>query len=242
MNRHIQSPPLAGKGAIVTGAASGIGAATAKVLAAAGAHVVGLDLRAPAENPIEIFPTDISDEAAVKNSVGMAVRRLSDRVDILVNSAGIIIEGDLADLIIAALDAMYAVNVRGTVLVTRACLPYLAEGARIINVASELAHLGRAGASGYCATKGAILSLTRSWARELGPNILVNAIAPGPTDTPLLNFEGLPPRVRALELANPLARIAQPEEIASAILFLAGPGSSFMTGQCLGVDGGAAMH
>jgi len=116
------------------------------------------------------------------------------------------------------------------------------EGGRIINLASELAYLGRAGASGYCATKGAILSMTRSWARELGPRILVNAVAPGPIDTPLLHFHELPPEIQALEITNPLGRIGRPEEVAAAILFLAGPGASFMTGQCIGVDGGAAMR
>jgi 3-oxoacyl-[acyl-carrier protein] reductase len=84
--------------------------------------------------------------------------------------------------------------------------------------------------------------LTRSWARELAPRVLVNAVAPGPTDTPLLHFDTLPPRVQALELSNPLGRIGRPEEIAAVILFLAGSAASFITGQCFGVDGGAAMH
>jgi 3-oxoacyl-[acyl-carrier protein] reductase len=137
---------------------------------------------------------------------------------------------------------MYAVNLRGPILVTRACLPYFRDGARIVNLASELAQLGRAGSSAYSATKGAILSLTRSWAREFAPRILVNAVAPGPTDTPLLHFDTLPPHVQALELSNPLGRLGKPEEIARAVLFLAGEGASFMTGQCIGVDGGAAMR
>ena len=137
---------------------------------------------------------------------------------------------------------MYAVNVRGTALVSKAVLPLLPDGGRIINLASELAYLGRGGASGYCATKAAILGLTRSWARELAPRILVNAVAPGPIDTPLLGFEGMTAAQKAVETANPLGRIGRPEEVAEAILFLAGPGGDFMTGQCLGVDGGAAMR
>ncbi len=96
--------------------------------------------------------------------------------------------------------------------------------------------------SAYCATKGAVLAFTRSWARELAPRIRVNAIAPGPTDTPLLGFDAMTREQRALETANPLGRIARAEEIANAILFLAGPGASFVTGQCISVDGGAAMH
>jgi 3-oxoacyl-[acyl-carrier protein] reductase len=127
-------------------------------------------------------------------------------------------------------------------LVTSTALPHIADGGCIINIASELAYLGRANASGYCATKGAMLSLTRSWARELAPRIRVNAVAPGPVDTPLLNFNGMSAELQKTETANPLGRIGQPLEIAAAILFLASPAASFITGQCLSVDGGAAMH
>ena len=86
-----------------------------------------------------------------------------------------------------------------------------------------------------------MLGLTRSWARELAPRILVNAVAPGPTDTPLLGFESMTANQQALEITNPLGRIGRPEEIAAAILFLAGPGATFFTGQCIGPNGGAAM-
>ncbi|MEP2862023.1 SDR family oxidoreductase, partial [Parvibaculum sp.] len=113
---------------------------------------------------------------------------------------------------------------------------------RIVNIASELAYLGRAGSSVYAATKGAILSLTRSWAREFAPDIRVNAVAPGPVDTSLLDFENMTPALKALETSNPLGRIGQPGEIAGAVLFLASPDAGFITGQCIGVDGGAAMR
>jgi 3-oxoacyl-[acyl-carrier protein] reductase len=125
---------------------------------------------------------------------------------------------------------------------TQAALPKIPEGGRIINVASELAYLGRAGASVYAATKGAILSLTRSWARELAPDILVNAVAPGPVDTPLLGWDAMNAEQRALETLNPLGRIGRPEEIAAVIAFLASDRASFITGQCLSADGGSAMH
>jgi 3-oxoacyl-[acyl-carrier protein] reductase len=137
---------------------------------------------------------------------------------------------------------MFAINIRGPMLVAAAALPHIVKGGAIVNLASELAYLGRAGASGYCATKAAILGLTRSWARELGPDIRVNAVAPGPIDTPLLNFAAMSPQLQALETGNSLRRIGQPEEVAALILFLAGPQASFTTGQCFSADGGAAMH
>jgi 3-oxoacyl-[acyl-carrier protein] reductase len=231
---------LRGKSAIVTGAASGIGKAAAEILIAAGAEMIGLDLNV-ASVSFDIIGCDVGSEEAVRTAVDAAVKRLGG-IDIVVNSAGIQLDADLADLDIAVLDKMYAVNLRGPILVTRACLPHLREGARIINLASELAKLGRAGSSAYSATKGAIISLTRSWAHEFGPRFRVNAVAPGPTDTPLLHFDTLSPDIQALELSNPLGRLGRPEEIAQAILFLAGEGASFMTGQCIGVDGGAAMR
>jgi 3-oxoacyl-[acyl-carrier protein] reductase len=105
-------------------------------------------------------------------------------------------------------------------------------------VASELAYRGRRNAAVYVATKTALLGLTRSWARELAPDILVNAVAPGPTDTPLLGFGAMTPAQRALELANPLGRRARSDEIAAAIVYLVGPGATFVTGHCLGVRAG----
>jgi 3-oxoacyl-[acyl-carrier protein] reductase len=231
----------AGKRVLVTGAGSGIGLAAFRAFLAEEAVAIGLDLKIPADAPGEIVVVDIAREAEIVACVG-AIARRSGRIDILVNSAGIEIEGTLAGLDAADFDRMYAVNVRGSALVAREALLAMPDGGRIINVASELAYLGRAGASAYCATKGAILSMTRSWARELAPRILVNAVAPGPIDTPLLHFDDLAPELQALETANPLGRIGRPEEVAAAILFLAGPGASFMTGQCIAVDGGAAMR
>lgn len=229
---------LEGKRAIVTGAASGIGRATALALTAEGAHVIGLDRVESAE--IEMIPCDLTVEADVIRSVAAATERLGG-LEILVNNAGILEERSLAAVDVGHVDRMFAVNVRGAVLAARECLPHLAEGGRIINIVSELAYLGRADASVYCATKAALLGLTRSWARELAPKILVNAVAPGPTDTPLLGFENLTPAQRAAETGNPLGRIGRPEEVAEAVVFLAGPGAGLFTGQCLGPNAGAAM-
>jgi 3-oxoacyl-[acyl-carrier protein] reductase len=225
----------------VTGAASGIGKAIAEAFAHEGARTIGLDLTDRAGAGYGIIVADVTDETAVNAGIKEAVARLG-AIDVLVNCAGIEIQSPVETLETSALDRMLAVNLRGPVLVTRAAFPNLAPDARIINIASELAFLGRAGSSVYAATKGAMLSLTRSWAREFAPGILVNAVAPGPVDTPLLDFGNMDPALKAIETSNPLGRIGRPEEIAGAVLFLASPEAGFITGQCIGVDGGAAMR
>jgi 3-oxoacyl-[acyl-carrier protein] reductase len=230
---------LEGRRALVTGAANGIGRATAIALEAAGATVIGLDLAA-SETPLPILACDLRDETAIVAAVAEAARRMGG-IDILVNNAGVMREAAIGAITAADVDAHFGVNVRGAILVTREVLPHMGEGGRIVNLASELAYLGRADASVYVATKAAMLGLTRSWARELAPGILVNAVAPGPTDTPLLAFDTLDPAQQRMETAHPLGRIGRPEEVAAAIVFLAGPGATLFTGQCLGANGGAAM-
>lgn len=230
---------VSGRRILITGAASGIGKATATMFADAGASVIGLDFEDSA-GPPRIMRCDLTRETDIASAVAAAADELGG-VDILVNNAGIMQESGIRSITADHIDRHLAVNVRATILVTRETLPHLREGARIVNIASELAYLGRANASVYCATKAAILGLTRSWARELAPHILVNAVAPGPTDTPLLAFDTLTAEQRALETAHPMGRIGRPEEIASAVLFLAGAGATFFTGQCISPNGGAAM-
>lgn len=233
---------LAGKRALVTGAASGIGRAATEVLRAADARVVGLDRLASPDGSADWVVVDLTSEDEVVRGVAEATRALGGGIDILVNCAGLEIDSPLASVAAKDIDQMYAVNVRGAILVAREALKAMGKGGRIINIASELAFLGRQNASAYCATKGAMLALTRSWARELAPDILVNAVAPGPVDTPLLGFEKMSAEQQALEKDNPLRRIGRPEEVAAAVLFLALPTTTFTTGQCISVDGGAAMH
>jgi 3-oxoacyl-[acyl-carrier protein] reductase len=231
---------LSGKRALVTGAASGIGRASALALQEAGANVLGLDLVA-SQAGFEILACDLTQEDQIIAAVATGADRLGG-YDILVNNAGILHELPLGRLTAAHIDSLFAVNVRGAMLVAREVLPYLPDGGRIINIASELAYLGRAEASVYVGTKAAMIGITRSWARELGPRILVNAVAPGPTDTPLLGFDQMTEDQKALETTNPLRRIGRPEEVAAAVVFLAGPGATLFTGQCLGANGGAAMY
>jgi 3-oxoacyl-[acyl-carrier protein] reductase len=185
---------------------------------------------------------DVAEEAQVL-ALFKAVSGRFDGLDVLVNNAGILLEKPLLETTAAEFDRLIGVNLRGAFLVGREALRIMvAQGeARVINIASELAYLGRENCSVYCASKGGILSMTRSWSREFAPDILVNAIAPGPTDTPMLGAEFTSPETLAKEAQNPLGRIGRPEEIASAAVFLAGPGATFMTGQCVSPNGGAVM-
>jgi 3-oxoacyl-[acyl-carrier protein] reductase len=245
---------LAGKRALVTGGASGIGRAIALALAAEGARVAVADR--VAQEKIEAVVAemgaaaaqafavraDVAEEAQVLSLFEAVLGRFGG-LDILINNAGILIERPLLETTAEDFDRLIGVNLRGAFLVAREALRAMVrqgEG-RVINIASELAYLGRANCSIYCASKGGVLSMTRAWAREFAPGILVNAIAPGPTDTAMLGPGSTSPETLAKEAQNPLGRIGRPEEIASAAVFLAGPGATFMTGQCVSPNGGAAM-
>ena len=261
---------LEGKRALVTGGASGIGRAIALAFAAEGAQVAVVD-RAPPDHTEAVVAeiagqggrafavqADVADEGQVLKMVETVVTR-SGGLDVLVNNAGILIEKPLLETTAEDFDRLIGVNLRGAFLVGREALRVMVRqgGGRVINVASELAYLGRENCSVYCASKGGVLSMTRSWAREFAPEILVNALAPGPTDTPMLTGgstspaspgelgSGAPtphlPETLAREAQNPLGRLGRPEEIASAAVFLAGPGATFVTGQCISPNGGAVM-
>jgi 3-oxoacyl-[acyl-carrier protein] reductase len=238
--------------ALVTGAAGGIGKAIAKALAEAGASVILFDLVDAGETVAEIrsgggtargVVGDVSSEPDVL-ALFAGIDRDEPRLDIAVNCAGIQLIRPLLETTMDDLDAVMAVNLKGTFLVGREAARRMRRqppGGRIINISSELAYSGRARFSAYCASKGAILSLTRSWARELAPHIRVNAVAPGPTDTPMVSPQTMTPEELREEANVPLGRIARPEEIAAAVAFLAGPGATYFTGQCISPNGGAVM-
>jgi 3-oxoacyl-[acyl-carrier protein] reductase len=239
---------LSGKTALVTGAARGIGFATAQALVSTGARVCMADIDTSelvaSKFGYDVFVTqgDVSNEDDARRIVQQAANKYGP-IDIVVNCAGIMIEGALRDMKVEDFDRQFAVNVRGTFLITQAALPELRVGkepTRIINIASELFALGRPNGSAYVGTKGAVVGLTRCWARELAPHTLVNAIAPGATDTPMLRHS-VKKSYKEIEQAIPLGRIASASEIASSILWLAGPASTYVTGQTIGVTGGAGM-
>lgn len=240
---------LDGKVALVTGGSRGIGRAIALDLAAKGARVAICHPGDPAaaETLIEInrlssgmeFTADVSDEAQLEAFFDAATAAFG-APDILVNNAGILQEGPLADTTAAAFDRVIAVNLRGPFLASRAFVRR-AEAGRIINIASDLGILGREEMAAYTASKGGVIALTRTLARELAPRILVNAIAPGSVETDMTSPASMSPEQLAKDMATPLARFGQPEEIAAMAAWLAGPESSFVTGQCFGVNGGSVM-
>jgi NAD(P)-dependent dehydrogenase (short-subunit alcohol dehydrogenase family) len=247
---------LDGAVAVVTGGAGGIGRATAIALASAGATVVIADLVDEAASEAIVteitrrggralaIPTDVSDETAVEASFGEVVTR-EGSVDILVNNAGIAIRRPATDLALADWDKVVAVNMTGTFLCARAAARHMiarGKGGAIVNVSSIM---GLSGGGlypnvSYQASKGAVVNMTRALAIEWAPcGIRVNAVAPTYVRTrliaPLLDD---PDMIARIEAMTPLKRLAEPEEVAAAICFLASPAAAMITGNILPVDGG----
>jgi 3-oxoacyl-[acyl-carrier protein] reductase len=249
----VEALSLAGRVAIVTGAGHGIGAATAKLLAKAGANLALIDLDgAGATRTAQAIGLDGAEALAFAVDVtdGFAIERTLDRVveewgriDVLVNNAGLVRDSRLEDVTDEDWDLTLDVNLKGAMVCTRAAVPHmLARGAgRILSAASIVAREGNLGQTAYGASKAGILGLTRCWARELGPKgITANAVAPGFIDTELLRT--VPAEV-ALKIAARTAagRMGRAEEVASVYLFLASDLAAFMNGAVVGVDGGLLL-
>jgi NAD(P)-dependent dehydrogenase (short-subunit alcohol dehydrogenase family) len=230
--------------ALVTGGASGIGLATARLLTARGASVVCFDLdKVP--GPLSGVIGDVTDAAAVRDGVAQAADRLGG-LDVLVNNAGIGAQGTVEDNDDDEWRRVFDVNVFGMVRMARAALPYLRRSrhAAIVNTCSIAATAGLPSRALYSATKGAVLSLTLAMAADhVREGIRVNCVNPGTADTPwidrLLAAAGDPAAERAaLEARQPTGRLVSADEVAAAIAYLASPLAGATTGTALAVDGG----
>ncbi|MFC4397753.1 MULTISPECIES: SDR family NAD(P)-dependent oxidoreductase [Micrococcaceae] len=237
---------FAGIKAIVTGGASGIGAATVKLLQERGADVAVLDLN-PDQAPagVKAFHCDVSSDASVRRAVEEAAEQLGG-IDVVVNNAGVGAQGTIEANDDDEWHRVFDVNVLGMVRVSRAALPHLRRSshAAIVNTCSVAATAGLPQRALYSATKGAVLSLTLAMAADhLQEGIRVNCVNPGTADTPwigrLLASAPDPAAERAaLEARQPHGRLVSPEEVAGAVVYLASPLSGSTTGVDLAVDGG----
>jgi len=245
---------LSGRVALITGAASGIGAGIAQGFAAEGADLALVDLveesaAAPVVDAarrlgarVTYHRADVSDETAVRTAAAEAIAA-HGQVDVLVNNAGIFTQSLLEDMPVADWDRVLAVNLRGTFLVTRVLIePMLARGwGRVINIASQLGQIGGSEVVHYSASKGAVIAFTKALAREVARRgVLVNAIAPGPIQTPLL--DGETQAWRSAKLAElPIGRFGEVSEVVPTAVLLASDDGSYYVGQTLGPNGGDVM-
>jgi 2-keto-3-deoxy-L-fuconate dehydrogenase len=225
-----------GKRALVTGAGSGIGAAVARRLAAAGSEVIVADLSPHAvaeELGAQAVVLDVREEAQVAAAMG--------ELDVLVNVAGIGSTTNAPETTLEVWENVFAVNARGTFLCCKHAIPGMAArgGGSIVNIASVAGLVGLRNRAAYCASKGAVISLTRALAVDhVADGIRVNAVAPGTVDSPWVRrlVEDAGESLEALRARQPLGRLGTPEEIADAVAYLAA--AEFVTGSVLVIDGG----
>lgn len=241
---------LHGKRALVTGGSRGIGAAIAQALAEHGADVAFTYARSESRAAAVVksieatgrravaLQADSADPLAIARSVADTVSALGG-LDILVNNAAVGLNGLIADLDLDAYQAMMDVNVRGPVLFSKAAIPHLGAGGRIVSIGSGLAErVPFPGVTAYAMSKAALLALTRGLSRELGPKgVTVNLVLPGSTDTESNPADG--PAADFQRGLTSLGRFGEPQEVANAVVFLASPAASVITGAVIAADGGA---
>jgi 2-hydroxycyclohexanecarboxyl-CoA dehydrogenase len=245
--------PLQDQSALVTGAASGIGRATAMALSRAGATIAIADRNeaggrdacksiVEAGGAAEFVALDLTDLESVRACADEALGRIG-APHVLVNAAGWDRLEPFLEQEPAFMEELVRLNLIGPVQLTRLLVPAMIDAGRgkVVNVASDAGRVGSSGETVYASAKGGIIAFTKSLAREMAKHAIpVNCVCPGPTDTPL--FRGLPDKMQqALTRAIPFRRLATPEEIAASILFFSGPGSDYITGQVLSVSGGLTM-
>jgi NAD(P)-dependent dehydrogenase (short-subunit alcohol dehydrogenase family) len=241
---------MKGRVALVTGAGSGIGQATALRLAREGAHVMAADVDAErlretaerAEGGIVSVRTDVADEAAVAAMFTRCDAELGP-VSILANIAGIGSTTTAPETPLEIWDSVFAVNVRGTYLCCKHAIPRMAsaDGGVIVNMASIAGLVGLRNRAAYCASKGAVIAFTRALALDhVADRIRVNCICPGTVDSPWVRrlLDDVGESLDALVARQPMGRLGTPEEIAAAVAYVASDAAAFMTGSALVLDGG----
>lgn len=251
---------FAGKTALVTGAARGIGRAIAECLHTGGARVLLVDcnaagaadaaasLRSTDGPRSESLVADLADPASVA-ALAQQVRGIATRLDILINNAGIELDLPFEQVSTELFDRVIAVNLRAPLLLTQALISlFPASGGAIVNISSIHADHAFTNAIPYACSKAGLVALTRNLALELAPRqVRVNAVCPGYVDTPMwdewLSLSSDPERLaRETTMLHPLGRRGQPQDVASAVAYLAGPQSTWITGTCLVVDGGLTIR
>jgi 3-oxoacyl-[acyl-carrier protein] reductase len=244
---------LDGKVCLITGAAGGIGSAIVEAFAVEGGSLAIADVDrsgklaqtaerlSAAGRLVSAFSVDVTEEASVQTFVS-SVREKFGTIDVLVNCAGVTHRGKFVDLTVAEWDRVISVNLRGTFIVTRHVVPVMvkAGSGQIINIASQLGQIGGALLVPYSASKAGVIGFTKALARELAPNIRVNAIAPGPILTDMIRGRDAG-WFTDMQSQLPLGRIGSPDEVAPTAVFLASSEGALYTGQTLGPNSGHVM-